>query len=179
MIFSSLTFLFAYLPITLALYFLVPLRWRNLVLLVVSLFFYGWGEPVYILIMILSILIDYSHGLLVEKYRADDRKARWFVGQSVVFNLLLLGFFKYWDFLADNLFLLTGLVLPESLSVFGYTIPLRGNCAAHRHFVFHVPDHELHHRCLPAGCAGAAEHGEVRGLRHHVPAADRRSHRAV
>ncbi len=126
MIFSSLTFLFAYLPITLALYFLVPLRWRNLVLLVVSLFFYGWGEPVYILIMILSILIDYSHGLLVEKYRADDRKARWFVGQSVVFNLLLLGFFKYWDFLADNLFLLTGLVLPESLSVFGYTIPLRG-----------------------------------------------------
>ena len=127
MIFSSLTFLFAYLPITLALYFLVPLRWRNLVLLVVSLFFYGWGEPVYILIMILSILIDYSHGLLVEKYRADDRKARWFVGQSVVLNLLLLlGFFKYWDFLADNLFLLTGLVLPESLSVFGYTIPLRG-----------------------------------------------------
>ena len=115
MIFSSLTFLFAYLPLTLAVYFLAPLRWRNLVLLLVSLFFYGWGEPVYIFIMVLSILIDYTHGLLVEKYRADDRKARWFVGQSVVFNLLLLGFFKYWDFLADNLLLLTGISLPEKL----------------------------------------------------------------
>ena len=125
MIFSSLTFLFAYLPLTLAVYFLAPLRWRNLVLLLVSLFFYGWGEPVYIVIMFLSILIDYIHGLLVEKYRTDDRKARWFVGQSVVFNLLLLGFFKYWDFLADNLFLLTGFSLPASLSLLGVTIPLR------------------------------------------------------
>ncbi len=112
MIFSSLTFLFAYLPLTLAVYFLAPLRWRNLVLLLVSLFFYGWGEPVYITIMVLSILIDYTHGLLVEKYRADDKKARWFVGQSVVFNLLLLGFFKYWDFLAANLSLLPGVSLP-------------------------------------------------------------------
>ena len=125
MIFSSLTFLFAYLPLTLAVYFLAPLRWRNLVLLLVSLFFYGWGEPVYIFIMVLSILIDYTHGLLVEKYRANDRKARWFVRQSVVFNLLLLGFFKYWDFLADNLLLLTGISLPEKLVLLGVTVPLR------------------------------------------------------
>ncbi len=113
MVFSSLTFLFAYLPITLLLYFMVPLAWRNLVLLVVSLFFYGWGEPVYIVIMFVSILIDYTHGLLVEKYRHDDRKARWFVGQSVVFNLLLLGFFKYWDFLAANLSLIPGISVPQ------------------------------------------------------------------
>lgn len=113
MIFSSLTFLFAYLPLTLAVYFLAPLRWRNLVLLLVSLFFYGWGEPVYIVIMFASILIDYIHGLLVEKYRADDKKARWFVGQSVVFNLLLLGFFKYWDFLAANLSLIPGVHIPQ------------------------------------------------------------------
>lgn len=126
MIFSSLTFLFAYLPLTLAVYFLVPLRWRNLVLLVVSLFFYGWGEPVYIIIMFLSILIDYSHGLLVEKYRANDKKARWFVAQSVIFNLLLLGFFKYGTFLAENLYLLTGLRIPESVTLGGITIPLLG-----------------------------------------------------
>ena len=125
MIFSSLTFLFAYLPLTLAAYFLVPMKWRNLVLLAVSLFFYGWGEPVYITIMILSILIDYTHGLLVEKHRANDRKARYFVAQSVVFNLLLLGFFKYWDFLADNLYLISGIVLPECLNLFGLTIRLR------------------------------------------------------
>ena len=125
MVFSSLTFLFAYLPLTLAVYFLVPLKWRNLVLLAVSLFFYGWGEPVYITIMFVSILIDYTHGLLVEKYRANDRKARYFVAQSVVFNLLLLGFFKYWDFFADNLFLLTGFDMPASLNLFGLTLRLR------------------------------------------------------
>ena len=113
MVFSSLTFLFAYMTITLALYFAAPLKWRNLVLLVVSLFFYGWGEPVYIVIMFASILIDYTHGLLVEKYRANDKLARYFVGQSVVFNLLLLGFFKYWDFLAANLSLLPGVSVPQ------------------------------------------------------------------
>jgi alginate O-acetyltransferase complex protein AlgI len=120
LVFSSLTFLFAYLPLTLAVYFLAPLRWRNLVLLVVSLFFYGWGEPVYILIMLASILIDYTHGLLVEKYRTDDKKARRFVGQSVVFNLLLLGFFKYWDFFTVNLSNLSGVDLPQ----LGLSLPI-------------------------------------------------------
>ena len=125
MIFSSLTFLFAYLPLTLLLYFAAPLRWRNFILLVVSLFFYGWGEPVYITIMFASILIDYTHGWLVEKYRHRDKLARYFVAQSVVFNLLLLGFFKYIDFFADNLFLLTGIELPMSATLLGITIPLR------------------------------------------------------
>ena len=120
MVFSSLTFLFGYLPLTLALYFLTPLRRRNFVLLVTSLFFYGWGEPVYVGIMFLSIFIDYTHGLLVEKYRERDRLARWFVGQSVVFNLLLLGFFKYWDFLAANLSLLPGASVPR----LGLPLPL-------------------------------------------------------
>lgn len=113
MVFSSLTFLFAYLPLTLLVYFLAPLKWRNWVLLVVSLIFYGWDTPAYILIMVLSTLIDFTHGLLVEKYRADDKKARWFVAQSVIFNLLLLGFFKYWDFLAANLSLIPGIRVPS------------------------------------------------------------------
>jgi len=120
LIFSSLTFLFAYLPLTLAIYFLAPLRWRNLILLLVSLFFYGWGEPIYITIMFLSILIDYSHGLLVEKYRENDQKARYFVTQSIIFNLLLLGFFKYWDFFAANLSLIPGISIPQ----FGIPLPI-------------------------------------------------------
>ena len=120
MIFSSLTFLFAYLPLVLAVYFLVPLWARNGVLLLVSLVFYGWGEPVYISIMVLSTLIDYTHGMLVERFRQRDRLARWFVGQSVVFNLLLLGFFKYWDFLAANLSLLPGVTVPQ----LGLPLPL-------------------------------------------------------
>ncbi len=120
MVFSSLTFLFGYLPLTLALYFLTPLRRRNFVLLAASLFFYGWGEPVYVGVMFLSIFIDYTHGLLVERFRQRDRLARWFVGQSVVFNLLLLGFFKYWDFLAANLSLLPGITVPQ----LGLPLPL-------------------------------------------------------
>lgn len=113
MVFSSLTFLFAYLPVTLAIYFLSPLRWRNLILLLFSLFFYGWGEPVYILIMFASIMIDYIHGALVEKYRSNDRLARWFVAESMIFNLLLLGFFKYYDFFAANLSLIPGVNIPQ------------------------------------------------------------------
>ena len=110
--FSSLPFLFGFLPITLAIYFAVPLRWRNLALLLTSLVFYGWGEPIYISIMVLSILIDYTHGLLVEKYRSRDKLARWFVAESVLLNLGLLGFFKYWDFFAANLSLIPGVSIP-------------------------------------------------------------------
>ena len=110
--FSSLPFLFGFLPITLAIYFAVPLRWRNLALLLTSLVFYGWGEPVYISIMVLSILIDYTHGLLVEKYRSRNKLARWFVAESVLLNLGLLGFFKYWDFFAANLSLIPGVSIP-------------------------------------------------------------------
>ena len=148
MVFSSLTFMFAYLVVTLAVYFAAPLKWRNLVLLLVSLFFYGWGEPVYILIMFLSTFIDYSHGLLVDKYRHKDKVARWFVGQSVVFNLLLLGFFKYYDFIAVNLSLIPGIhiepmgiPLPIGISFFtfqtmSYTIDVyRQDAPAQRNII--------------------------------------------
>ncbi len=105
MVFSSVFFLFVYLPVVLLAYYVTPLKWRNAVLLVLNLIFYGWGEPVYILIMFLSITIDYTHGLLVErcKRRGNDRGARLAVASSVFFNLLLLFFFKYWDFLVGSL----------------------------------------------------------------------------
>ena len=126
--FSSLPFLFGFLPITLAIYFAVPLRWRNLALLLASLVFYGWGEPVYISIMVLSILIDYTHGLLVEKYRSRDKLARWFVAESVLLNLGLLGFFKYWDFFAANLSLIPGVSIPA----LGLPLPRRTWCPSGR-----------------------------------------------
>ncbi len=105
MIFSSPFFLFIYFPAVLLLYYISPLRWRNLVLLVFNLIFYGWGEPVYILIMFASIAIDYTHGMLVSrcKNKGNDRGARAAVASSVIFNLALLCFFKYWDFIAGNL----------------------------------------------------------------------------
>ena len=120
MVFSSLPFLFFYLVIVLAVYKLSPLKLRNLVLLAVSLFFYGWGEPVYILIMLLSIAVDYTHGLLVERWRERDAWARGAVASSVFFNLAILFFFKYWDFFASNVNALTGLSLP----VLGLPLPI-------------------------------------------------------
>ncbi len=120
MVFSSLPFLFFYLPAVLAVYKLSPLKLRNLILLLVSLFFYGWGEPVYIFIMLLSILVDYTHGMLVERWRDDDRKARMAVASSVFFNLAILVFFKYWDFIAANVNALTGWGLP----VLGIPLPI-------------------------------------------------------
>ncbi len=112
MVFSSLPFLFFYLPVVLLIYKLSPLKLRNLFLLLASLFFYGWGEPIYVVIMFASILIDYTHGMLVERWRENDKKARMAVASSVFFNLLLLVFFKYYDFLAGSINAVTGLSLP-------------------------------------------------------------------
>ena len=105
MVFSTPYFLFLYLPMVLLLYYISPLKWRNLVLLVVNLIFYGWGEPVYIVIMFVSIAIDYTHGMLVtrNKEKGNLRGAKLAVASSVICNLALLFFFKYWDFIAKTL----------------------------------------------------------------------------
>ena len=100
MLFSSLLFLFVYLPVTLAVYFLVPARWRNLWLFIVNLVFYGWGEPVYILLMVFSITLNYVSGLLISRRR---EKGKTVLTLCIVLNLALLFFFKYYDFLAENL----------------------------------------------------------------------------
>ena len=150
MVFSSLYFLFLYLPIVLFLYYITPLKWRNAVLLVFNLVFYGWGEPVYIAIMFLSIAIDYTHGMLVErcKRRGSDRGARMAVASSVVFNLALLFFFKYWDFIAGSLASIglgfmpkLGVSLPIGISFYtfqtmSYTIDVyRGDAPVQRDLV--------------------------------------------
>ena len=120
MVFSGLPFLFFYLVVTLLIYKLTPLKLRNLVLLIASLFFYGWGEPVYIVIMFLSIAVDYTHGMLVERWRDNDRKARMAVASSVFFNLLILVTFKYYDFLAGSLNAVTGWNIP----LLGVSMPI-------------------------------------------------------
>lgn len=132
MVFSSLLFLFIYLPVVLGIYFITPIKWRNGMILIANLIFYGWGEPFYIILMILSILVAYLCGLFTEKYRADDKKARLFVGLSVIFNLGLLIFFKYFDFIVSNLLILfpfldgvlhpLALTLPIGISFYTFQI---------------------------------------------------------
>ncbi len=104
MVFSSLTFLYAYLPIVLVVYFTVPTRFRNLVLFLVSLFFYGWGEPVYVLLMLFSICFNFLFGRQIAKYRDSNRdKAKQYLILDIVLNIGILSFFKYYDFLIMNL----------------------------------------------------------------------------
>lgn len=112
MVFSSTFFLFAFLPIFLATYFIVPwLPAKNAVLLVFSLVFYAWGEPVYVLLMVISIVMNWIFGLAVGRTHGGRR---FFLALDVVFNLLVLGFFKYEGFLAQNINRIFGVsVIPD------------------------------------------------------------------
>ena len=113
MVFSSLLFLFMYLPLVLVVYYVTPRRWRNLFLFIVNLIFYGWGEPVYVVLMIFSTVVDYTCGRFINKYRhKNDKKAKGFLIASVVINLSLLGFFKYAGFLTQTLNYLPFLNIP-------------------------------------------------------------------
>ena len=115
MVFSSLVFLFVFLPLTLLLYFSVPRRLRNTILLIVSLIFYAWGEPIYIILMLFSTVTDFVHGLLVERYRNQPKQAKLVVLSSITINLGLLVFFKYSTFLLTNINLLfhTNFYIPQ------------------------------------------------------------------
>ena len=95
MVFSSLVFLFVYFPITLFIMKIAPIKYRNFILLIVSLFFYGWSEPKYIILMIISCIVNYYFGHLITIKKNDAKKI---LVLLVIFNLGLLGFFKYYDF---------------------------------------------------------------------------------
>lgn len=103
MVFSSITFLFLFLPVVLAVYYIAPEKYKNIILLISSIIFYAWGEPVYVVLMILSILLNYFCGLDIGSKAEDPVRAKRSVIFAVVVNILILGFFKYYGFLLDML----------------------------------------------------------------------------
>ncbi len=127
MVFSSLVFLYIFLPLCLAAYFIPKsIRVRNVVLLLFSLVFYAWGEPVYILLMVATTAVDFFAGLFIEKYRGT-KKARLFLALAVILTLSSLGLFKYYDFFttaANSLFSvqipLLGVALPIGISFYTF-----------------------------------------------------------
>ena len=150
MVFSTPVFLFYFLVLTLLVYYLVPRNFRNLVLLISSLCFYYWGERSYTVIMLLSTAIDFTHGMLVEHFkgRGKLKYAKLAVASSMFFNLALLFFFKYWDFLAGSLQAMgltfmpvLGIHLPIGISFYtfqtmSYTIDVyRGDTRAQRSII--------------------------------------------
>ena len=127
MVFSSIPFLFFFLPACLILYYLVPYKVKNYVLLAFSLIFYAWGEPVYIVLMLFASAVDYTNGLLMERFGTSVGRRKLFLCTSVVINLSMLGFFKYADFLVETVNVLLhlsvkplGLGLPVGISFFTF-----------------------------------------------------------
>jgi len=148
MIFSSLFFLFIFLPLVLLFYYAVPRRYRNFILFFSSLIFYAWGEPVYILLMFFSTAVNYTYGLLLAGYREKKNFTRVVLFSSIFINAGLLGFFKYCDFLLQFINSLMGtslscpgLPLPIGISFYtfqamSYIIDVyRGNAPAQRNFI--------------------------------------------
>ena len=137
MVFSSAVFLFVFFPLTLILYFMVgrsgdeekDIAKKNLILCLASLIFYAWGEPVYIVLMCLSIFFNYHLGLDMESHRNSSRKMKALLIFGVCFNLFMLGFFKYAGFIVSNLNSLfgtaiefEGLPLPVGISFYTFQI---------------------------------------------------------
>lgn len=150
MVFSSLLFLFRFLPAILLVYYIVPRRFRNLVLLIFSLGFYAWGEPICIILMLASILISYTGGILVDRFKQIEKMkaAKWTLILSCAASLSLLAFFKYAGFAAQTVNNLTGagiamlnIALPIGISFYtfqtlSYIIDVyRGDAAVQKNLI--------------------------------------------
>ena len=148
MVFSSLLFLFIFLPIFLTIYFILPKNLRNIVLFLGSLVFYAWGEPIYVSIMIFSTVLDYTCGRIINHFREHKFIPKLGLGLSLLGNLGMLGFFKYADFFIENTNNLLGthwdllrIALPIGISFYtfqtmSYTIDLyRGNIKVQKNII--------------------------------------------
>lgn len=145
MIFSSIVFLFVFLPVLLLLYYVVPKLWKNVILLFASLLFYAWGEPVYIFLMLFSIIVNYIFGIEIE---LEKDKAKYTLFFAVGVNLFLLFFFKYYNFCVETVNRLAGtdftvhvLALPVGISFYtfqslSYLVDVyRGKTSAQKYFI--------------------------------------------
>ena len=147
MLFSSIPFLYYFLPSVLILYFIVPNKLKNTVLMLSSLVFYGWGEPKYVVLMIASIVIGYFSGILIEAF-SEKKLSKVFLGISVAVNIGFLAYFKYADFFIENFNAVTGLSIPllrialpigisfYTFQILSYTIDVyRKNVAAQKNII--------------------------------------------
>ena len=119
MVFSSITFLFYFLPIVLAIYYIAPKKYRNLILLISSLLFYFFGEPKYGIIMVISIISIYFHGIWIEKAKNTKYKKIPLIS-GVFISIAVLFYFKYFDFLIENI----NLWLDKKIDLFGIILPI-------------------------------------------------------
>ena len=127
MLFSSMIFLWLFLPVVIILYFISNKKLKNIILLVASLIFYSWGEPKYIILMLISIIINYYFGLFIDRYR---NKSKLLLIIDIIINLMILGYFKYFNFFSSNInrlfqgniISLRNIVLPIGISFYTFQI---------------------------------------------------------
>ncbi|MEI3545498.1 MAG: MBOAT family O-acyltransferase [Alphaproteobacteria bacterium] len=126
MLFSSMTFLFVFMPLVMAVYFLSKKEIRNYVLLIASIIFYAWGEPRYLAIMIITILVNYTGAILLDKHYSS-RQRLWIVSLTIVLDLSFLFYFKYFNFVVDNIngvlatdFQLLDIIMPIGISFYTF-----------------------------------------------------------
>lgn len=126
MLFSSMTFLFVFMPLVMAVYFLSKKEIRNYVLLIASIIFYAWGEPRYLAIMIITILVNYAGAILLDKHYSS-RQRLWIVSLTIVLDLSFLFYFKYFNFVVDNIngvlatdFQLLDIIMPIGISFYTF-----------------------------------------------------------
>ena len=120
MVFSSLIFLFRFMPIFFLFYFILPMKYKNLCLLIFSLLFYSWGEPKYIILMIASILVDYCISQRIWKEKENKKKQKILLSTSIIFNIGILFVFKYYNFIADNI----NNIFKSNIPLSSMTLPL-------------------------------------------------------
>lgn len=126
MLFSSMTFLFVFMPLVMAVYFVSKKEIRNYVLLIASIIFYAWGEPRYLAIMIITILVNYAGAILLDKHYSS-RQRLWIVSLTIVLDLSFLFYFKYFNFVVDNIngvlatdFQLLDIIMPIGISFYTF-----------------------------------------------------------
>ena len=173
MLFSSLVFLWYFLPAVFLLYFITKnLHIRNGVLLAASLFFYAWGEPKYVILMLVSIGLNYFFGLWIGRMQSKHRM-RLAVTTCVFLNLLLLGYFKYFNFAVE--------IANSLLSRFaGRTYPFfPRDCSSGRNILLHVSGAFLRGGCVPGDDSGAEKYLSSGALYFFLSAAHRGTDRQV
>lgn len=169
MLFSSATFLFAFLPAVTLLYYIIPARFRtarNMLLTLVSILFYAWGEPRFVVVMLAMIAVNWALALLAEAQ--GDKYRRMVLVTAVAVNISLLFVFKYLTFVLENTNRFSG---PVHSCAEHY--------ATHWHFVFYLSSNVLCDRCLPRGWQGAKKYLECDALYCVFSAADCRANRAL
>lgn len=165
MVFSSIFFIFGFLPVFLLLYYLVPQKLKNLFLVLGSLFFYAWGEPVYVILMLFSAIFHYFMGMEMERIQDDKTRTRWNLVFVVAVDLLILGFFKYYGFLLDSIGGIFGITLshPELSLPIGISFYTFKNLS----YIFDI--------CQKKN-RSPKESSDLPGVQYHVPPYGSRTH---